>query len=86
MGGKPLALMQALVSDYSSKADTILDPFAGSGTTAVASKSLGRKCVCIEIEERYCEVSARRCAQDYLQLTESAPCDILGPVQKQLEI
>ena len=49
---------------------TILDPFAGSGTTAVAAKSLGRKCVCVEREERYCEIAARRMQQQYLPLTD----------------
>jgi site-specific DNA-methyltransferase (adenine-specific) len=46
--------------------DTILDPFLGSGTTAVACKQLGRKFIGIEIEPKYCEIAERRLAQDYL--------------------
>lgn len=65
---KPMPLMQALVSDFSDYGDTILDPFAGSGTTGRAAKDLGRKCVLIEREERYCEIAARRMAQEVLPL------------------
>jgi DNA modification methylase len=47
---------------------TILDPFAGSGTTGRAAKDLGRKCTMIEREERYCEIAANRCRQEVLNL------------------
>jgi len=63
---KPLPLFEYLVTTYSNKADTILDPFLGSGTTAVAAKNLGRKCIGIEIEEKYCEIAAKRLAQEVL--------------------
>ena len=46
--------------------DIILDPFSGSGTTAVVCKELGRKFIGIEINPKYCEIAQRRLAQEYL--------------------
>lgn len=63
---KPEGVMAALVNDFSEPSETILDPFMGSGTTLVAAKRLGRKAVGIEREERYCEIAARRLAQESL--------------------
>jgi len=58
---KPLTLWNRLLLRLS--VGDILDPFGGSGTTAVAAKQLGRKCTLIEIEEKYCEIAVKRLAQ-----------------------
>ncbi len=64
---KPLELMTWCVSFFPD-ATTILDPFMGSGTTLRAAKDLGRKAIGIELEERYCEIAAKRLAQEVLAL------------------
>jgi DNA modification methylase len=63
---KPLAVILPFVERAG--ADTILDPFAGSGTTGVAAKRLGRRCILIEIEEKYCEIIKNRLANEPMPL------------------
>lgn len=69
---KPLELMLSLVDLFTDSGETILDFVAGSGTTLVAAKSLGRRAIGVELEERYCEIAARRLAQDALDFTGEA--------------
>jgi site-specific DNA-methyltransferase (adenine-specific) len=60
---KPVELMRWCLSKYSNEGDTILDPFAGSGTTCVAAKILGRKYIGIEINPVYAEIARKRVEQ-----------------------
>lgn len=64
---KPESLMKWCLGFFP-KAQTILDPFMGSGTTLRAAKDLGRRAIGIELEERYCEIAVKRLQQQVLPL------------------
>ena len=63
---KPLGLMRWCLSLRWTDEGDVLDPFMGSGTTLRAAKDLGRRAIGIEIEERYCEIAAKRLSQEVL--------------------
>jgi len=65
---KPETWADWLLLNFSAPHDTVLDPFLGSGTTAYCAKKLNRKCIGIEIEERYCEIAAKRCCQEVFEI------------------
>ena len=64
---KPLGLMRELVGKCPPLCE-VVDPFMGSGSTLRAAKDLGRRAIGIEIEERYCEIAAKRMGQEVLAL------------------
>jgi len=68
----PLGLPERCIVATTDPGDIVLDPFAGSGTTLRAAKDLGRKAIGVELDERYCEIAAKRCAQEVLDFGGAA--------------
>lgn len=61
---KPVELIRELIESSSRLGETVLDPFLGSGSTTEAAKIEGRRAIGIEIEEKYCEIAAKRLSQE----------------------
>ena len=67
---KPLALCERLVKESGKEGGTVLDPFAGSGTTLLAAKNAGRRAIGIEADERFCEMAVLRLNQGVLPFSK----------------
>lgn len=65
---KPLPMVRDWVRLFSNPGDVVLDPYAGSGTTLRAAADEGRKAIGFEIDESYCEIAAKRLAQQAFDL------------------
>lgn len=63
---KPIDIIEKIIDSFSDKTNIILDPFLGSGTTAVACKNLKRNFIGIEKKEEYCEIARQRLRQSTL--------------------
>lgn len=61
---KPIEFMNWVVETASLRGESVLDIFSGTGSTLVAAKQLGRRAAGIEIEEKYCEIAAKRLSQE----------------------
>jgi site-specific DNA-methyltransferase (adenine-specific) len=66
---KPVGLLDLLIRYGCPEGGLVLDPFAGSGSTAMTARLSGRRTVLIEADEQYCEVIAERLSSDLLSLT-----------------
>jgi site-specific DNA-methyltransferase (adenine-specific) len=64
-GCKPIDLMRAIVRDYTRPGDLVVDPFAGSGTTALACASEGRRCITSEEKPEHYEIARKRIARGF---------------------
>lgn len=61
---RPIELSERIIKDIFPEVEVVFDPFAGSGTTLLAAKMLGKKAIGIEIEECYCNVTASRLSRE----------------------
>ena len=65
---KPIQIIKKLLKLHSK--ECVLDPFLGSGTTAVACECLNRRWIGIEIEEKYCEIAAKRIEKEVKKIKQ----------------
>lgn len=63
---KPISMVSDFVRKFTNAGDTVFDPFAGSGTTLRAALDEGRKAIGVELEEKYCEIIAKRLDQQVI--------------------
>lgn len=70
---KPLSVLLPLIDAFSRPTDTVLDPFAGSGSSLLAAKTLGRRYLGIEIDAKYHAIAARRLEEGLERPAQLAP-------------
>ncbi len=70
---KPIAWARGFIKRLT-RSGPVLDPFMGSGTVLIAAKDMGLQAIGIEIEERYCEIAAKRLAQGVFDFSGENAC------------
>lgn len=82
---KPVEVIAKILEVATPEGGTILDPFMGSGTMLLAAKQSGRKAIGIELNERFCESAAKRCAQEMALGTPNAEVSEGGTRDSRIE-
>ena len=67
---KPVALLEYLIKTYTNEGEIVLDFTSGSGTTGVAAMETNRKCVLIEKEDKYCDITIKRLQEKEQEIAE----------------
>lgn len=76
---KPIRLWQWIIRYFTEENELVIDPFLGSGTTAVVARKLGRYCIGIDVSEAYCQIAVDRLQQTVLPFAAA-------PVEKQANL
>lgn len=83
---KPVALFEYLIRTYTRPGDLVVDPFGGSGTTAVAARNLGRRYITGDTDAGYCAIMRRRLSEPYTPQMFAEEADAVDDAPRQVEM
>lgn len=83
---KPVALFEYLIRTYTRLGDLVVDPFGGSGTTAVAARNLGRRWITGDTDAGYCAIMRRRLSEPYTPQLFAEEADAVDDAPRQVEM